>query len=128
MKIKRTQLAIAIIAGLLFVILTFVTDFGLYFLLSFIMCIVSWLLVKTGQRKFSQLPAILGAAFVIVPFIVILIILMVQSQLHPETASQAGVSAIDSTVSFIVAQLPYILIADFAGVLFGALIGKSSSK
>jgi predicted PurR-regulated permease PerM len=128
MKIKRTQLVIAVIAGLLFVVLTFVTDFGLYFLLSFIMCIVSWLLVRTGQRKFSQVLALLAVAFVVVPFIVILVILMVKLQLHPETASQAGASAIDSMVSFFVGQLPYILIADFAGVLCGVLIGKSSQK
>jgi uncharacterized PurR-regulated membrane protein YhhQ (DUF165 family) len=128
MRIKTVQLVILVIAAALFVVLTFVTDFGLYLLLSFIMCIVSWLLVRTGQRKFSQLLAQVGVAFVIVPIIVILIILMVKLQLHPESASQAGGSAIDSIVSFFVGQLPYILLADFAGSVFGVLIGKLSSK
>ena len=128
MNIKTMQLVILIIAGLLFVVLTFITDFGLYLLLSFIMCIVSWLLVKTGQRKFNQLLIQLGVAFVIVPIIVILIIFMIKSQLHPETTSQAAASAIDSIVGFFVGQLPYILLADFTGVLFGVIIGKSSSR
>lgn len=128
MKIKTMQLVILIIAGLLFVVLTFIMDFGLYLLLSFIMCIVSWLLVRTGQRKFKQLLTQLGVAFVIVPLIMILIIFMIKSQLNPETASEAAASATDAIVNFFAGQLPYILLADFVGVLFGVLIGKSSSK
>jgi predicted PurR-regulated permease PerM len=128
MKTETIRLVILIIAGLLFVILTFVTDFGLYLLLAFVMCIVSWLLVKTGQRKSYQLLTQLGVAFVIVPMIMILIIFMIKLQLHPETASQLAASTIDAIVKFFVGQLPYILLADFAGVLFGMIIGKSSSK
>ena len=84
MRSKEVRLVILVIAAVLFVILTFITDFMLYFLLAFIMCIVSWLLVRTGQRSFGQLLTLLGAAFVVVPFIVILIVLMVQLQLHPK--------------------------------------------
>jgi len=128
MKTKNLQLVIPIVAGVLFLILAFVTDFGLYLLLSFIMCIVTWLLVKTRQRRFTQLLAQLGAAFVIVPIIVILIIFMIKSQLHPEATSELAASTIDAIVQFFVGRLPYILLADFAGVLFGAIIGKSSSN
>jgi hypothetical protein len=128
MKTKNLQLVIPIVAGVLFLILAFVTDFGLYLLLSFIMCIVTWLLAKTRQRRFTQLLAQLGAAFVIVPIIVILIIFMIQAQLHPEATSELAASTIDAIVRFFVGQWPYILLADFAGVLFGMIIGKSSSK
>jgi predicted PurR-regulated permease PerM len=119
---------ILVIAGILFLILTFVTDFGIYLLLSFIMCIISWLLVKTGQRKFNQLLTQLGVAFVIVPIIIILIIFMVKFQLHPETTDQLAASTIDSIVNFFAKQLPYILLSEVAGTLFGAIIGKSSSR
>ena len=128
MKTKNLQLVIPIVAGVLFLILAFVTDFGLYLLLSFIMCIVTWLLVKTRQRRFTQLLAQLGAAFVIVPIIVILIIFMIKSQLHPEATSELTASTIDAIVQFFVGHLPYILLADFAGVLFGAIIGKLPSN
>jgi predicted PurR-regulated permease PerM len=128
MKTKNLQLVIPIVAGVLFLILAFVTDFGLYLLLSFIMCIVTWLLARTCQRRFTQLLAQVGAAFVIVPIIVMLIVFMVKSQLHPEATSELAASTIDAVVRFFAAQLPYIVLADFAGVLFGAIIGKSSSN
>jgi len=127
MRTENLKLLIPIVAGVLFLILTFVTDFGLYLLLSFIMCIVTWLLAKTRQRRFGQLLAQLGAAFVIVPIILMLITFMIKSQLHPEAASQMAASTIDAIVRFFAGQFPYILLADFAGVLFGAIMGRSSS-
>jgi hypothetical protein len=48
--------------------------------------------------------------------------------LHPEATSELTASTIDAIVKFFVGQLPYILLADFAGALFGMIIGKSSSR
>ena len=54
--IKKALLIITII---LFIVLAFVTDFGLYLLLASIMAFVTWLLTKIGERKAGEIIIVL---------------------------------------------------------------------
>ena len=64
-----------IAAAILFVVLTFTTDFGLYLLLASIMAFVTWLLTKAGDRRAGDVIVQVGIAMVIAPMIVMVVVL-----------------------------------------------------
>jgi len=77
-----------IVAVILFIILAFVTDFGLYLLLSVIMAFVTWLLTKTGERSAGEVIVQIGTAMVVVPMIIRLIVFFIKSQFNPGTTNE----------------------------------------
>ena len=119
--IKR---ALLIIAAILFIILTFVTDFGLYLLLAVIMAFVTWLLTKSGERKAGEVIVQIGTAMIVVPMIIMLIVFFIKAQLNPGAANELATEAIDQIVTFFVEKLPFVLLSDVAGVIVGSIIGS----
>jgi predicted PurR-regulated permease PerM len=118
--IKRSLLIIAVI---LFIILTFVTDFGLYLLLAVIMAFVTWLLTKTGERKAGEVIVQIGTAMIVVPMIFLLIVFFIKAQLNPEAVNELAAKAIDQIVTFFAENLPFVLLSDVAGAIVGSIVG-----
>ena len=110
-------------AAVIFIVLAFITDFGLYILLSIIMAFVTWLLVKSGERKIGEVIVQVGTAMVILPLIFMLIVFMIQSQVHPEAIDQLASKTIDAMVLFVAEKLPFVILADVAGAIVGSIIG-----
>ena len=119
--IKR---ALLIIAAILFIVLTFVTDFGLYLLLAVIMAFVTWLLTKTGERKAGEVIVQVGTAMIVVPMIIMLIVFFIKVQLNPGAANELAAEAIDQIVTFFAEKLPFVILADVAGAFVGSIIGS----
>ena len=119
--IKR---ALLIIAAVLFIVLTFVTDFGLYLLLAVIMAFVTWLLTKTGERKAGEVIVQIGTAMIVVPMIIMLIVFFIKVQLNPGVANELAAEAIDQIVTFFAEKLPFVLLSDVAGAIVGSIIGS----
>ena len=112
-----------IAAAILFIILTFVTDFGLYLLLASIMAFVTWLLTKTGERKPGEVIVQIGTAMVIVPIIVMFIVFVIKAQINPEAVNELASEVIDAIVTYIAERLPFIVLSDVAGAIVGSIIG-----
>lgn len=119
--IKRALLIIAVI---LFIILTFVTDFGLYLLLAVIMAFVTWLLAKTGERKAGEVIVQIGTAMIVTPMIIMLIVFFIKVQLDPGAANELGAETIDQIVTFFAEKLPFVLLSDVAGAIVGSIVGS----
>ena len=115
--------ALLISAAILFIILTFVTDFGLYLLLALIMGFVTWLLTKTGERKVGKVIVQIGVAMVIVPLLLMLIVFMIQSYINPESVNELASKTIDAMVMYFAEKLPYVVLSDLAGAIIGSITG-----
>jgi len=118
--IKRILL---IIVAILFIILTFVTDFGLYLLLALILAFVTWLLTKTGERKIGEVIIQVGAAMVILPLLIMLIVFTFKSYLDPAATEELAPSTINAMTNYIGEKLPFAILSDLAGAVIGAIIG-----
>ncbi len=118
--IKR---ALLIIAAILFLVLTFVTDFGLYLLLALIMAFVTWLLTNTGERKAGEVIVQVGTAMVVVPMIIMFIVFVIKVQINPEAVNELSSEAIDSIVTFFAEKLPFVVLSDVVGSIVGSIIG-----
>ena len=116
--------ALLIIAAILFIVLTFLTDFGLYLLLAVIMAFVTWLLTKTGERKAGEVIVQVGTAMIVVPMIIMLIVFFIKAQLNPGAVNELGAETIDQIVTFFAEKLPFVLLSDVAGVIVGSIIGS----
>jgi len=114
--------------AIVFLILTFVTDFGLYLLLALIMGFVTWLLVKSGERQIRELIAQITLAMLILPLIVMLIVFMIQSYIHPEEINELASKTTDAMVLYFVEKLPYAYLSDLAGAIVGIVTGASQRK
>ncbi len=117
-----------IIAAILFLILAFVTDFGLYLLLALIMGFVTWLLTKTGERKAGEVIVQVGAAMVIMPLLVMLIVFVIRAQLNPDAMNELASETIDAMVTFFAEKLPFVLLSDLAGAIVGSITGVSQRR
>ena len=115
--------ALLIGTAILFIILAFVTDFGLYLLLALIMGFVTWLLTKTGERKVGEVIVQIGAAMVIVPLLLMLIAFMIQSYINPEAVNELASKTIDAMVMHFAEKLPYVVLSDLAGAIIGSVTG-----
>ena len=115
--------ALLIGTAILFIILAFVTDFGLYLLLALIMGFVTWLLTKTGERKVGEVIVQIGAAMVIVPLLLMLIVFMIQSYINPEAVNELASKTIDAMVMHFAKKLPYVVLSDLAGAIIGSVTG-----
>ena len=118
--IKRILL---IIVAILFIILTFVTDFGLYLLIALILAFATWLLTKTGERKIGEVIAQVGTAMVILPLLIMLIVFMLKSYLDPAATEELASSTINAMTNYIGEKLPFAILSDLAGAFIGAVIG-----
>ena len=123
--IKKTLLIIAII---LFIVLAFVTDFGLYLLLASIMAFVTWLLTKTGERKAGEVIVQIGTAMVVVPMIIMFIVFVIKAQINPEAVNELSSETIDAIVIYFTEKLPFVVLSDVAGVIVGSIIGTSQKR
>lgn len=121
--IKKILLAIAVI---LLIILIFVTDFGLYLLLAFILAFVTWLLTKTGKRKVGKVIVQVGILMVMLPLLIMFVVFMVKSYCDPAAAEELASSTIDAMVTYIGENLPFIFLSEFAGTVVGAFTGGIS--
>ena len=119
--IKR---ALLIIAAILFIVLTFVTDFGLYLLLAVIMVFVTWLLTKTGERKAGEVIVQVGTAMIVVPMIIMLIVFFIKAQFDPGAVNELAAETIDQIVTFFAEKLPFVLLSDVAGAIVGSIVGS----
>ncbi len=117
-----------IIAAILFLILAFVTDFGLYLLLALIMGFVTWLLTKTGERKAGEVIVQVGAAMVIMPLLVMLIVFVIKAQLNPDAMNELASETIDAMGTFFAEKLPFVLLSDLAGAIVGSITGVSQRR
>ena len=115
--------ALFITALILFVILTFVTDFGLYLLLASIMAFVTWLLTKNGERKAGEIIVQIGTAMVVVPMIIIFIVFVIKAQINPEAINELASETIDSIVTYVTEKLPFVVLSDVAGTIAGSITG-----
>jgi len=115
--------ALLITAAILFIVLTFVTDLGLYLLLASIMAFVTWLLTKTGERRFGEVIVQVGTAMVIVPIILMFIVFVIKSQINPEAVNELASETIDAITTYFADNLPFIVLADVAGAIVGGVIG-----
>lgn len=123
--IKKTLLIIAII---LFIVLAFVTDFGLYLLLASIMAFVTWLLTKTGERKAGEVIVQIGTAMVVVPMIIMFIVFVTKAQINPEAVNELSSETIDAIVIYFTEKLPFVVLSDVAGAIVGSIIGTSQRR
>lgn len=117
-----------IIAAILFIVLTFITDFGLYLLLAIIMAFVTWLITKTGERKAGEVIVQIGTAMIVVPVIIMLVVFFIKAQLNPEAINELAAETIDQIVTFFAENLPFVLLSDIAGTIVGCIIGSFQSR
>lgn len=115
--------ALLIIATILFIVLTFVTDFGLYLLLTLIMAFVTWLLTKMGERKAGEVIFQIGTSMIVIPMIIMLIVFFLKAQIHPEAINELAATTIDQTITFFSGKLPFVLLSDVAGTIVGSIVG-----
>ena len=118
-----TKRIILIIAAILFIVLTFVTDFGLYLLLALIMAFVTWLLTTTGERKAGEVIVQIGTAMVIVPIIILFIVFVIKAQIYPEAVNELASGATDAIITYVTEKSPFIVLSDVAGAIVGSIIG-----
>ena len=120
--------AIFIGTAILFIVLTFVTDFGLYLLLAVIMAFLTWLLTRTGERKAGEVILQVGAAMVIMPLLLMLVVFMIKSYISPEVINELTSETIDAMVAYIGEKLPFVILSDLAGAIVGSIVGTSQRR
>ena len=120
--------ALLISAAILCIILTFVTDFGLYLLLALIMGFVTWLLTKNGERKVGEVIVQVGVAMVVVPLLLMLIVFVIQSYINPEAVNELALKTIDAMVTYFAKKLPFVVLSDLAGAIVGSITGASQRR
>ena len=120
--------ALLIGAAIIFTILTFVTDYGLYLLLALIMGFVTWLLAKSGERHIGEVIVQIGVAMVVLPLLIILIVFMIRSYIHPEAVNELASKTIDAMVLYFAEKLPYVILSDLAGTIVGSITGAFQRK
>lgn len=118
--IKRILLIITVI---LFIILTFVTDFGLYLLFAFILAFVTWLLIKKGECKAGKVIVQVGTAMVILPLLFMFTVFIIKSYLDPASTEELSSSTIDAMTKYIGEKLPFVFLSELAGAAVGAFVG-----
>jgi predicted PurR-regulated permease PerM len=97
---------LVIIAAILFIILTFVTDFGLYLLLALVLAFVTWLLTKTGERKIGETIVRVGTAMVILPLLIMVTVFVIKSYFNPEATEKLASSTINAMTNYIGEKCP----------------------
>lgn len=114
--------AILIAVIVLAIILAVVKDVLVYLGLSILMALAVWLVGKVwGYGTKKAITTILSLA-VILPIILIALVGMIKMQSNPSGTNEIVAATIDQIVNFFADKIVYIVLADIAGIIAGAII------
>ena len=124
---KKVILFIGIVLAIILIV-GIVTDLLVYLALSILMALMVWIIGRTWGYSTKEAILTILAAAVILPMIIIALVGMVKMQLNPEAINEISSNTIEQIINYFADNIVYIVLADIAGIIAGAIISIFQGK
>lgn len=124
---KKAILIIGIVLAIILIV-GIATDLLVYLALSILMALMVWIIGRTWGYSTKKAILTILAAAVILPMIIIVLVGMVKMQLNPEAINEISSNTIEQIINYFANNIVYIILADIAGVIAGAIISIFQGK
>jgi hypothetical protein len=104
-------------------------DLTIYLFIAILMAAATFAIGKIFGDKAKQAILYLAGLAVILPIIVIALVGMLgMLQTDPATAQEIAASTTEAIINYVAEKLPYIVISDVAGIIFGGIASLFSRR